>query len=128
MRTRCLPALAAVSLLPAAASASVVTYMDARTLTRLSPVIVQGTVRDVSAIEGGREGFSPKCALLGGRLGAREARVFGIPAFGVGEEVLLFATPAKAGRPTVTRLFQGKITIERVNGRAFAVLAPGRLS
>jgi hypothetical protein len=132
--------LAVSSFLPAAASASVVTYMDTRTLTRLSPVIVRGTVRQVAAIEGESGGIftdvhlqvlevfrgprrlrSLDVRLLGGRLGSREARVFGTPSFGVGEEVVVFASPTKSGALTVTGLFQGKIEVERVNGRAFAV-------
>jgi Metallo-peptidase family M12B Reprolysin-like len=133
-------ALPLVLFASSAASASVVTYMDARTLTRLSPVIVQGTVREVAAVEGDtggiftdvrldvsevfrgpREMTSLRVRLLGGRIGGREARVSGSPRFGSGEEVLLFASPSKAGWLTVTGLFQGKIRIERVNGEAFAV-------
>jgi hypothetical protein len=140
MRVPHFTALVAVSLLPAAASASVVTYMDNRTLTRLSPVIVQGYVSDVAAIEGDTGGIltrvrlsvsevfrgpagltSLDVRLLGGRLGAREAIVFGMPTFTAGEEVVLFATPAKSGWLTVTGLFQGKIRVERANGQAFAV-------
>jgi len=129
-----------VLLVPAAASASVVTYMDTRTLIRLSPIIVHGAVREVVAVEGDTGGIftdvsldvtevfrgprgltSLRVRLLGGRIGAREARVFGVPRFGVGEEVLLFATPSKAGWLTITGLFQGKIGVERVRGEAFAV-------
>lgn len=151
MRTGYLAAFAAALLLPAAASASVVTYMDTRTLTRLSPIIVQGRVTAVVAVEEDTGGIftdvrldvfevfrgphgltSVEVRLLGGRLGAREARVFGMPAFVVGEEVVLFASPSKSGWLTVTGLFQGKIAIERVNGEAFAVrgapLDPGRVT
>jgi hypothetical protein len=63
MRVSYFTALAAVSILPTAASASVVTYMDNRTLTRLSPVIVQGYVSDVAAIEGDTGGIFTRVRL-----------------------------------------------------------------
>ncbi|HEY7819287.1 MAG TPA: M12 family metallo-peptidase [Vicinamibacteria bacterium] len=137
-----LAALLALFQVPLSASASVVTYMDTRTLTGLSPVIVLGQVRSVvpvenasggiftdvtldvsEALRGPRDLASLRVRLLGGRVGSREAVVFGTPRFEMGEEVLVFATPAKAGWLTVTGLFQGKIQIERENGEAFAVRA-----
>jgi len=127
------------------AAASVVTYMDIGALTRSSPIIVRGVVSAVSTVEGDAGGIftdvrlevaevfrgpwgstSLGLRLLGGRLGAREARVFGTPGFEVGEEVVVFASPTKSGWLTVTGLFQGKISIERANGETFAVRAvPG---
>ncbi|MGH9337836.1 MAG: hypothetical protein ACRD21_29130, partial [Vicinamibacteria bacterium] len=140
-RFRCLAGLAVLILLPVTTFASVVTYMDTETLTRLSPVIVHGRVSGIASLEasdgagiftevtlevwevfrGPANLGSLRIRLLGGRVGGREARVFGSPPFGVGEEVVLFASPAKAGWLTVTGLFQGKVGIERVNGEAFAV-------
>src|SRR5262245_65135706 len=43
--------------------------------------------------------------------------VFGAPRFRVGEKVLVFATPTKAGDLTVTGLFQGKLEIVGGKGR-----------
>lgn len=121
--------------------ASVVTYMDTRTLVRLSPVIVRATVASVGSVAEGdagpiftdvvlsvRESFRGASdvsdltlRILGGRYGSREARVFGVARFTVGEDVVVFARPTKSGWLTVTGLFQGKIAIETTSGQAFAV-------
>lgn len=135
--------LSASFVVHAPATASVVTYMDTPTLVRLSPVIVRGTVSSVESIlagedatlltevqlsvsevfRGSTDGDVISVRVLGGRFGVREARVYGTPTFRVGEELVLFARPTKAGWLTVTGLFQGKISIERSGGARFAVRA-----
>lgn len=131
--------------IPFGAAASVVTYMDTETLVRLSPVIVSGAVVSVTPVEEGTDArlFTDvtlavsrvfrgpagvgrlRLRLPGGRLGDRESRVYGTPEFRVGESVIVFAQPSKAGWLTITGLFQGKISIQTVNGVTFAVRSEG---
>lgn len=125
----------------ATTSASVVTYMDTRTLVRLSPVIAHGTIASVRSVLAGENALpftevilAPRerlrgaegletitLRLLGGNVEGRAAHVYGTPIFQAGEEVILFARPAKNGWLTVTGLFQGKVRVERRAGERFAI-------
>jgi hypothetical protein len=120
----------ALGLVAVPASSSTVTSMDEETLVRLSSVVVRGEVESMASVEDrrgtidtwvsirideslkgamGRERVA--VSVPGGTVGTRAAVVFGAPRFRVGERVVVFATPTKAGELTVTGLFQGKLEI-----------------
>jgi hypothetical protein len=125
---RSFAAFAALTLAPASIFASVVTYMDVETLTRLSPIIVHGRASGVVSLEASDTGGivtevslevwdvfrgpadlrTLRVRILGGRVGVREARIFGTPRFGVGEEIILFARPTNAGMADRYRPLPGK--------------------
>jgi hypothetical protein len=121
-------ALTVVVVVPA--SPSVVTRMDEETLVRLSSVVVRGEVESMASVEDARSAIDTWVSIRieeslkgadgrdriavsvpGGTVGERTSVVFGAPRFRVGEKVLVFATPTKAGDLTVTGLFQGKLEI-----------------
>ncbi len=119
-----------LALLAVPASPSVVTSMDEATLVRLSTVIVRGEVESMASVEDSKgnidtwvsirisEGLKGvrgrdrvAVSVPGGTIRGRASLVFGAPGFRVGERVLVFATPTRAGNLTVTGLFQGKLRI-----------------
>jgi hypothetical protein len=119
-----------VSVLAAPAAPSTVTAMNEATLVRLSAVVVRGEVESMASVEDARGAIDTWVSIRieeslkgadrrdriavsvpGGTAGDRTSVVFGAPRFRVGEKVLVFATPTKAGDLTVTGLFQGKLEI-----------------
>jgi len=131
------------------AGASTVTSMDTETLVRLSAVIVRGEVQSASvalekrgdiqtwvtirvdeSLKGAMGQAQIAVSVPGGTWEDRVSQVFGAPRFQLGERVLVFATPTKAGQLTVTGLFQGKFHVENEEalqdgGGGAAVVGPG---
>jgi len=119
--------------------------MDEETLVRLSAVVVRGEVESMASVEDQRGAIDTWVSIRieeslkgavgrdriavsvpGGTVGNRVSLVFGTPRFRVGERVLVFATPTKAGDLTVTGLFQGKLEIAGRRRRARVVPDAGK--
>ena len=125
-------------LIPAALHATVIVPIDFRELVTIAPVIVHGHVSDVrSALVNGRRSVETFVTLTadeylkgdlgahvtfrvpGGEVGRYRTIFVGAPAFGTGDEVVLFLRTDGAALPFIVGLNQGayRVVADRQTGR-----------
>jgi hypothetical protein len=142
---RLLPVLALALMLGAGrpAHASVVVPLSLPQLTEEAELVVDATVVDVRSMQGpdgierlvqvlvgstwkGRAGATVYVRLAGGRLGATETRMPGVPALQVGDRLVLFLVAHPRGGYSVLGLHQGALVAVTGADGTPRVLAPAR--